>query len=87
MEAVLRVQPSEFTDDLINKIRTLLKGAENSEITISITEKPSQGMLRNESREEYFSRLENSLKHLENGNVITFNGDSFEHFAKHLANE
>ena len=87
MDAVLRVQSSEFNDELINKIKTLLEGAENSEITISITEKPSLGILRHESREAYFSRLEDSLKHLENGNVITFNGDSFDHFAKHLAGE
>ena len=86
MEAVLRISSSEFTDELINKIRTLLRGAENSEITISITEKSSSGMLRNETRSEYFLRLDKSLENLEKGNVITFNGDTFEQFAQHLAN-
>ena len=85
MEAVLRISSSEFTDELINKIRTLLRGAENSEITISITEK-SSGMLRYETRSEYFLRLDKSLENLEKGNVITFNGDTFEQFAQHLAN-
>ncbi|MCF0065248.1 hypothetical protein MUK70_05710 [Dyadobacter chenwenxiniae] len=85
MEAVLRVSASEFTDELVNKIRMLLSGAENSEITISITEIPSSGILRNETRDEYFSRLEKSLDNLEKGNVISFNGDTFDQFARHLS--
>ncbi|MCE7067043.1 hypothetical protein [Dyadobacter sp. CY326] len=87
MEALLRVRSSEFTDELINKIRTLLSGSQDSEITISITEKPSSGILRLETRDEYFSRLDKSLENLEKGNVITFNGDAFDQFARHLGNE
>jgi hypothetical protein len=87
MEAVLRVQPSEFTDELISKIRALMSGLKDGEITISISEKPSAGVLRFETKEEYFSRLDKSLDNLEKGNVITFNGNTFEQFAQHLANE
>jgi len=36
MDAVLRIQSSEFTDELIEKIKALIRGKENSEITISI---------------------------------------------------
>ena len=85
MEAVLRVQSSEFTDELISKIKTLLSGNKNTEITISITDKPSTGILREETREQYFARLDKSIENFEKGNVITFSGDSFEQFAKHLA--
>lgn len=46
MEAVLRVRSSEFTDELINKIRALVSVSENTEITISITEKSPVGILR-----------------------------------------
>jgi hypothetical protein len=84
MEAVLRVQSSEFTDELIDKIKLLLRGKENSEITISITDHQTKAFLRTESREEYFSRLEKSLQNLEKDNVVTFSGDTFEQFAKHL---
>jgi len=85
MEAILRVQSSEFTDELINKIKALLRGSQNSEITISITEKHSAGILRAETSEQYFERLDKSIENLEKGNVITFSGDTFEQFAKHLA--
>ena len=85
MEAVLRVQSSEFTDELISKIKTLLSGTSNTEITISISEKKSDGILREETREQYFKRLDKSIENFEKGNVITFSGDTFEQFAKHLA--
>ena len=64
MEAVLRVQSSEFTDELISKITVLLSGTKNTEITISITEKQLTGILREETREQYFSRLDNSIENL-----------------------
>ncbi|WP_031527135.1 hypothetical protein [Dyadobacter crusticola] len=87
MEAVLRIQSSEFTDDLIEKIKLLLRGKDNAEITISISESPNHGILRNESREAYFSRLERALVNLEEENVVTFSGDTFEQFSKHVAHE
>ncbi|CAG5068843.1 hypothetical protein DYBT9623_01575 [Dyadobacter sp. CECT 9623] len=84
MEAILKVHPAEFTDELIEKIRLLLRGREDSEITISISERPSSGILRKESSSEYFDRLEKSLKNLEERNMVTFSGDSLELFTKHL---
>ncbi|MGG7663882.1 hypothetical protein [Dyadobacter sp. BHUBP1] len=84
MDAVLRIQSSEFTDELIEKIKALIRVKENSEITISISERSSKGILREETREEYFARLERAVDDLEKGNVITFNGDSLELFIKHL---
>ncbi len=85
MEAVLRIQSSEFTDELIEKIKALVRGKENSEITISISDQVSKGILREETREEYFERLEKGIENFEKGNVVTFSGDSFELFSKHLA--
>lgn len=84
MEATLRIQSSEFTDELIEKIKSLIRGKENSEITINISDESSRGFHRKETREEYFARLEKGIEDLEKGNVITFSGDSFELFSKHL---
>lgn len=84
MEAVLKVQSSEFTDELISKIKALLSGTKNTEITISITEKSLAGILREETREQYFARLDKSIENFEKGNVITFSGDTFEQFARLL---
>jgi hypothetical protein len=84
MVATLRIQSSEFTDDLVEKIRSLLRGREHSEITINITDETSRGFHRHETREEYFARLEKGIEDLEKGNVVTFSGDSFELFSKFL---
>jgi hypothetical protein len=43
MVATLRIQSAEFTDDLIEKIRSLLHGREHSEITINISDETSRG--------------------------------------------
>jgi hypothetical protein len=82
MVATLRIQSSEFTDELIDKIKSLVRGREHSEITINISDEASRGFAprgfhRNETREEYFARLEKGIEDLEKGNVITFSGDSF----------
>ncbi|WP_353720425.1 hypothetical protein [Dyadobacter sp. 676] len=74
MEAVLRIQSSEFTDELIEKIKALVRGKENSEITISISDRASKGFLREETREEYFERLEKGIENFEKGNVVTVHG-------------
>ncbi|MCF0059227.1 hypothetical protein [Dyadobacter sp. CY356] len=87
MEAVLKIKSSEFTDELISKIRALLSVSKDSEVTISITDKISAGILREESREEYFSRLDKSIDDFESGNIVSFNGDSFEKFVKHISQE
>jgi hypothetical protein len=87
MEAVLKIKSSEFTDELISKIKALLSVSKDSEVTISITDKSSPGILRDESREEYFSRLDKSIDDFEKGNVVSFSGDSFEQFVKHIAQE
>jgi hypothetical protein len=42
---------------------------------------------RNETRDEYFARLNESIEQLKKGNVITFNADSFEEFSRITLNE
>jgi len=87
MEAILKVKSSEFTDELVGKIKHILTNMKDAELTISISEYKDMGNLRDESKKEYFNRLDKGIKNFENGNVITFDGDSFESFSKHLLNE
>ena len=63
MEAVFIVKPDEFDENLFKQIKSLLNAKNNLEITISINEQ-SKGILRKETREEYFARLDNAIKNL-----------------------
>ena len=87
METIIKIQPSEFTSKLLENIQKMLKGRKNAEIIISIHDKPSKKYLRDESREEYFARLNESIKQLEKGNVITFTAESFDEFSRITLNE
>lgn len=87
MEAVLKIKSSEFTDELISRIKALLSVSKDSEVTISITDKASPGILREETRDAYFARLDKSIEDFEKGNVVSFSGGSFEQFVEHISQE
>lgn len=87
METVIKIRPSELTGALLDNIKKLVKGKKNAEITISIHEKPSKKYLREETREEYFARLQNAIDRVEKGQVITFTAESFEDFSRIILNE
>ena len=87
METVIKVHPSELTGSLLDNIKKLLKGRKNAEITISIQDKPSKKYLREETREEYFARLNESIQQAEKGNVVTFTPQAFEEFSRIMLNE
>lgn len=88
METIIKIQPAEFTNKLLENIQKMLKGKKNAEITISIQDKPARKKyLRQESRDEYFARLNESIKQLEKGNVISFTAESFDEFSRITLNE
>ncbi len=87
METVIKIHPSELTGSLLENIRKFLSGKKDAEITISIHDKPAKSYLREETREQYFARLNESIKQLEKGNVITFTAESFDEFSRITLNE
>ncbi len=87
MDAVFRIKSSEFDEHLISQIKELLKRKNNLVITIAISEKPAKGILRKETREEYFARLDNSIDNINNGKGVTFTAEEFDVFSKQLLNE
>lgn len=87
MDAVFRIKASEFDEYLINQIKELLKRKNNLEITIAISEAPEKGILRQETREEYFARLDKSIENINNGKGIVFTAEEFDNFSKQLLNE
>ena len=87
MEAIFRIKASEFNEQLINQIKSLLKSKSNLELTIAITEESSTGILRKETREEYFSRLDGAIHSLNNQQGVSYSSEGFEGFSKQMLNE
>lgn len=87
MDAVFRVNATEFDEKLFQQIKGILGLKNNLEVTISISD-PSTGILRHETKQEYFDRLLKAKENLNNSeNVITYQADQFEEFQKFLLNE
>lgn len=57
MEAIFHIKADEFDENFFNQIKSLLKAKKNLEITIAISDEQSKGILRKETRGEYFARL------------------------------
>lgn len=87
MDAVFRIKGSEFDEKFFKQIQSFLKWKDNLEITIAISEEQSKGILRKESREEYFDRLDKAISNLNGGSGVSFTGEEFEDFSKQLLNE
>jgi hypothetical protein len=87
MDAVYRIKASEFDDFFINQIKELLKRKNNLEITIAISEEPSRGILRKETREEYFARLDKAIENIDNAKGVAFTDEGIVEFSKQLLNE
>jgi hypothetical protein len=85
METIIKVNSSELNKSLLDKIRKFIGNKENAEITISITSAKEHS--RNETREQYFARLDKSIENLETGNVVSFTTDEFKSFSSKLLNQ
>ena len=87
MDAVFRLKANEFDEKFFKQIKSILGLKNNLEITISIND-PSTGILREETKQEYFDRLLRAKENLDhNKNVVTYKADQFEEFEKFLLNE
>lgn len=85
MKAVIELSGSEFTKDAFDRITNLLANKSKARVRISIEE--ASIFPPKESKEEYFARLDKSIKQAEEGNVVTFTWEEFEAYSKNLLNE
>ena len=67
MEAVIKLKPEELDSNLLSKIKQLVAGRNNIEVTISLTEKPS----------DYINTLNQSIGQLNNNETITMTMEEF----------
>ena len=86
MNTTIELMANEFNQEAFERIKSFLVNKSNSRISISITDK-SKNFPPKETREEYFNRLDMSIKDIEGGKSITFTWDEFEALSKQLLNE
>ena len=67
MEAVIKLKPEELDSNLLSKIKQLVAGRNNIEVTISLTEKSS----------DYINTLNQSIGQLNNNETITMTMEEF----------
>ena len=67
MEAVIKLKPEELDSNLLLKIKQLVAGRNNIEVTISLTEKTS----------DYINTLNQSIGQLNNNETITMTMEEF----------
>ncbi len=80
MEAVIKVSGDEFDENLFNKIKLLLKSINTSsetEIVIRIGTRVASGLLEEDSA-AYLTKLNRSIKEVEEGKGMTFTMQELE---------
>lgn len=85
MDAVLNVKSSELNEELLKKLKGLIKGSEDFDITIHVTNDPKSKFFRKETREEYFTRLKKSIEDVKHRrNMVEFTLEQFDAFGEAL---
>lgn len=85
MKAVIEMSGDEFTNDVFDRIKSLIVNHKHATVRISIDE--SKSFSERETKEEYFARLDKSIKQAEEGEVVTFTWDEFEAYTKQMLAE
>lgn len=72
MEAVLKINANEFSDELVKRIKSLMPTNDYT-VTISIS---------NNKKDAYFSKIDEAIAALDKKEGSTFTLESFEKFIK-----
>jgi len=72
MEVVLKIKSNEFSDELVQQIKSLMPTSDYT-VTISIS---------NNKKDAYFAKLDEAIVALENNEGSTFTLKSFEEFIR-----
>jgi hypothetical protein len=70
MDALIKIPSSEFNEEVFKKIKSLIKSFGDSEVTIAVSNSGSTP--REESKEEYWTRLNKSIADIEDGKGVVF---------------
>lgn len=88
MEALFKIPASEFDEKLFKRIQSLLTGNPDEEVSISVHISNSKGVLRHETKEQYFERLLQAKNDVERRiDTVSFKVSELKTLEKHLLNE
>ena len=76
METIIKINPSELTEGLLDKIRKFIDEKENVDVTISLKEIDI----------DYEAALNHSIEQAENNDVISFTMEDFMQYSPSLKN-
>ena len=80
MQSTFKINASEFTSDIFEKIRDIVVLLDNAEITINIR---SSKKKEEQSREVYFEQLNRAVENVENDrNLISFTMEEFQNLTQ-----
>lgn len=84
METIIKLQPSELKDAIVEKVLNFIKNRQDTEVTISV--KTISRDIKAISGKAYLDDLSESIKQLENKeNLIGFTYEEFIEFSKALS--
>lgn len=86
MNTTIELMSYEFNEEVFERIKSFLGNKSNAKVFISINDSPKE-FPPTETREEYFARLDKSIKDAEEGKFVTFTWKEFEAHTKQLLNE
>jgi hypothetical protein len=78
MDAVIKVSPEEFDENLFAKVKSLLKNSADSKVIIEIASKNKN--LLEDPASEYWTKINQSIKDLENGKGVVFTMEELEEY-------
>jgi len=82
MDATFRISLSELTPGFIADLRSIFR--ENQEVNVTIEPVNDFGLNRRETKEEYFMRINEVLKNLEEGRSVAYSEEEFDQFVENL---
>ena len=84
METVIKLKPAELNSDLLNLLKKIIGKDNDINITINLTPATNSNKLRTETEKEYFLKLDESIKQVNEVKVVSFTGKEFKQFAEEL---
>lgn len=86
MNTTIELMSYEFNEEVFERIKSFLVNKSNAKVLITIND-TSKDFPPKETREEYFNRLDTSIKNVEGGKFVTFTWEEFEAHTNQLLNE